>query len=449
MAACFARYRYRPLFMLVMALLCAPATAGASRLQGNNPFLASSINNSHPYTGQEILLTYTLYFRDIAPKISREVPPSFQGFWAKESGSERFIKSLPATVQGEYFRSAVIKQFKLVPIQSGKITVSGYNMLCTLPQDNVTMNGKELPDSSLRITAPAITITARALPQPVPKKHSGAVGIFSLSLSTDKEKLNVGEPLSVKLSLTGTGSLLTLELPNVQLPESFRQNPPERATNLVKNSKTTSGAIIATTLAWPQSEGNFQIPAVTLVVFNPDTQHFSTLQSKSLAIQVNAAAKKTTGGEEKSLNTFSEKKVSENTLFSTVTIALLLLIIGALTLLIRKKQLTDAKKRVAKGIANHSPETETSAKTIKQQLLALLAEAGIKCPGGMTRIELQNALQEIHLPDETRSELSEVLDSLDKILYSHSEEKESRIPDRIKGKVNALLQALKKAGSPN
>ncbi len=447
MAGCFARYRYRPLFVLVMALLCVPAIAGASRLQGNKPFLASSINNSHPFTGQEILLTYTLYFRDIAPKISREVPPSFQGFWAKESGSERFIKSLPATVQGEHFRCAVIKQFKLVPIQSGKITVSGYSMLCTLPQNDIGIEGKELPDSSIGITAPAITISARALPLPVPKKHSGAVGIFSLSLSTDKEKLNIGEPLSVKLTLTGTGSLLTLELPDIQLPESFRQNPPERAINLVKSSGTTSsGSITSTTLAWALSEGNFQIPAVTLVVFNPDTQQFSTLHSKSLAIQVNAAAQKATRAEEKSLSTPSEKKGSENILLSTVTVAILLLTSGALIVLIKKRELTNAKKMVAEGAANPSPETGRSAKTMKQQLMALLAEAGIKSPGGMTRIELQDALQEINLPDEARTELPEVLDSLDKILYSHSEAKESRIPDRIKAKVNALLHALKKAG---
>ncbi len=446
MAASFARYRYRPLFMLVVGLLCAPATAEASRLQGNNPFLVSSINNNHPFTGQETLLTYTLYFRDIAPKISREIPPSFQGFWARESSSERFIKSLPATVQGERFRSAVVKQFKLVPIQSGKITVSGYNMLCTLPQNDVAIGGKELPDSSVGITAPAITISARALPQPVPKQYSGAVGIFSLNFVADKKTINIGEPLSLKLTLTGTGSLLTLELPDVQLPESFRKNPSERTTNLVKNSGTTSGSITSATLAWAQSEGDFEIPAVTLVVFNPETQQFSILHSKSLAIKVKPAAQNVAGLKEKPLNTPPEKKDRVTTLFSIVTIALLLLISYALILLIKKKQLTNAKKLGAEGTVEHSPEIGKSAKSMKQQLLALLAETGLKSPGGMTRIELQDALQKINIPEETRSELPEVLDSLDKILYSNAGEKESRIPDRIKAKVNALLHALKKAG---
>ena len=88
--------RYRPFFMLIIAVLFAPAKTGASEIQGNKPFLASSINNSHPFVGQEVLLTYRLYFQDTAPKISYEVTPSLQGLWAKETGSERFIKSIPA-----------------------------------------------------------------------------------------------------------------------------------------------------------------------------------------------------------------------------------------------------------------------------------------------------------------------------------------------------------------
>ena len=441
MAAFFARYRYRYIFMLIMAVLYAPVIARASRLQENRPFLASSLNNNHPFTGQEVLLTYKLYFRDIAPKISKEVSPSLQGLWAREADAERFMKSTPTTVQGEYFRSAVVKQFKLVPIQTGTMTVSGYSMLCTLPQENSTA------DSSLRITAPAITITARALPEPVPEKYSGAVGIFSLNLIANREKLNIGDSLSLKLILTGTGSLLTLELPNIQLPESFRKNPPERTTVLKKGSETTSGSLTSTTLAWPQSEGNFQIPGATMVVFNPDTQQFSTLHAKSLTIRVDAASLTATKRGEKPLNIPSEKRVPVSRLFSTVAIVLLLLTSYGVILLIRKKSLIDAKKVVANGASEHLPEIGKSARTMKQRLLSMLAEAGIKSPEGMTRTELQDALQEINIPDETRSELPVVLDSLDKILYSPTGEKENRIPDRVAKKFSTLLNALKKASS--
>jgi hypothetical protein len=435
--------RYCAYFLLIIAPLYTPALTGASEIQGNKPFLTSSINNSQPFIGQEILLTYRLYFMDTAPKISYEVTPSLQGLWARETGSERFIKSIPATVQGKHFRSAIIKQFRLVPVQSGRITISGYSMLCTLPQEAVATNQKESPDTSVRITAPAITIAALALPEPVPEKLSGAVGIFSLSLSADKQTLRIGEPLSLKLTLTGTGSLLTLELQNLNLPESFRHDSPVRTTTLTNESETTSGTITSTILAWPQSEGTFQIPATTLVVFNPDTKQFSTLHSKPLTITVTpaepAAQKaRVIGGEH--IDTATENNSTLSPLFATIAIALLLLIIGTAIFLARKKYVGEKK------LATYPPESKTSARTLKQQLFDLLEETGIKSPGGLTRKELQRALQEIKIPDETRSELPTVLDSLDKILYSSAEEKESRIPDWMAVKINDLINALKKAG---
>lgn len=444
MATGFARHRHLPLLLLILTFLCVPAFSGATIIQGAKPFLASSINNDHPFVGQEVLLTYRLYFSDAAPKISDEVGPSLQGVWARETRAERFIKSIPETIRGEQFRSAVVKQFKLVPIQSGKITLSGYSMLCTLPQDNVAMDGKELPENRFRITAPALTISAHALPDPVPEKLSGAVGIFSLNLTADKQKLKIGEPLSLKLSLTGTGSLLTLELPSLLLHENFRRNPPEKAIILSKESEMTSGTIISTMVVWPQSKGVFQITLTPLVVFNPETKQFSTLYAKPLTITVDPATQSAAVDEGAPLNSSTEKKRTITSIF--IAIALLILMSSSAMVLVRKKRFMDAEN-LDENMAEQPAELEKSARTMKEQLFALLEKAGVKSPGGMTRMELNDAMQEIEIPDETRSELPIVLDSLDRILYSPSREKESRIPDWITAKVEALMRTLKKAAS--
>ncbi len=438
--------RYSLFFLLFIAsAFCTPARVEVSEIQENRPFLASSVNNTHPFVGQEVLLTYRLYFRDTAPKISYEVTPPFQGLWAREAGSERFIKSVPATIQGKNFRSAIVKQFKLVPIQSGRITISGYSMLSTLPQEPVATRGKEHPDTSVRITSPAITISAQALPEPVPAKLSGAVGTFSLTLMADRQKLRIGEPISLKLILTGTGSLLTLELPDLDLPESFRHNPPERTTILTQDSETSSGTTTATILAWPQSQGDFQIPATSMAVFNPDTKQFSFLHSKPLAITVAPAAQGATVGRGEHADTSTENEGTPASLLATVAIVLLFLLSIAALLLIRIKRVAKVKKLATENTGNGQPDRGISARTMKQQLFSLIEETGVKSPGGMTRTELLNALQKINITDESRSELPAVLDSLDKILYSSATEKESRTHDLIAIKVNALMHALKKA----
>ncbi|MFZ4524051.1 MAG: BatD family protein [Chlorobium sp.] len=441
----FALNRYCTLFWVVMAFLCAPASAGAS---GNldKPLLIASTSSTSPYVGQEILLTYTLYFKNIAPKISSETNPSLQGLWAKESVPDRFIKSIPTTIQGESFRSAMVKQFRVVPIQSGSITVSGYNMQCVIPQQQVTSNGNELPDTRVTITAPAIIISARTLPEPVPAGFSGAVGDFSLALLTDKQNLRVGEPLTVKLTLTGTGSLMTLELPAIDLPESFRQNPPDRTTTLNKESALSSGSKTSTIIAWPQSAGDFLIPSLSLVVFNPETRQFSTLLSKPLDITVTGAVQGAMTNEKEPADPFSGTKKTFSPLLTNTAIIIVLLLCGVALTRARKKQLQKRATAQRDSAEKVRPDSGNSAGTMKQQLFTVLEEAGIKSPGGLTRRELKQALLEITLTDETRKEVPTVLDALDMIIYCPAGKKEAYIPEWVPARVNALLNALKKVG---
>lgn len=444
MATGFFQYRFRLFFLLIIAAFCAPVFSGASESLQNKPFLAASINNSNPFAGQEVLLTYRLYFKNTAPKISNETAPSLQGLWAKETGSERFIKSIPTTIQGEQFRGAIIKQFRLVPLQSGRITIAGYSMLCTLPQEQSEQEKRELPESRFRITAPAITITARNLPVPVPEKFSGAIGDFTLDLICDKQNLRAGEPLSLKLILAGTGSLSTLKLPDILLPESFHHNPPEKKTTLTNESVTASGTITATTIAWPQSTGDFQIPALSLVVFNPETSQFSTLHSKPLSIRISTADTNTENGRERAVSTSRETKSSAVPTIMAIGIGLLLLISTAAILLLRKKRPETSVIPGADNKEGHQFERAKSARNMKQELFALLVERGIQSPEGLTRMELNKVMQEINIPDEIRIELTGVLDSLDRILYSPARDKEAPIPDGIAARVNAVLNTVKK-----
>jgi hypothetical protein len=445
MANGFALNRYCAFFWLIIASLCAPAIAGAS---GNldKPFLISSISSTSPFVGQEILLTYTLYFKNVAPKISSETNPSLQGLWAKESVPDHFIKSIPTTIHGESFRSAIVKQFRLVPIQSGTLTVSGYNMQCVLPQQQVTSNGNEQSDTRFKITAPAIILSARALPEPVPEGFSGAVGDFSLTVLTDKQNLRIGEPLTVKLTLTGTGSLLTLELPTLHLPDSFRQNPPDKTTTLNKESVLSSGFITSTIIAWPQLEGDFHIPSQPLVVFNPETRQYSTLLSKPLAITVAGALQGAMTNEKEPSDTTRETKKTFSPLLTNTAIIIILLLCGVAVVRARRKTLQKRAITQHDSAEKVRPVSSNSAGKMKQQLFTVLEEAGIISPGGLTRRELKQALLEINSTDETRKELPTVLDALDMIIYCPAGKKEAEIPEWITEKVNVLLNELKKVG---
>ncbi len=423
--------RYLLLSLLLLATCCTPAVAEASEMPGNRLFLTTSASNTHPFAGQEILLTYTLWFRDVAPKISSETNPSFTGLWAKESQPERFIKSMQKKVNGDELRSAVVKQFRVVPLQAGTFTIAGYVMQCILPQQQIATNLKEIPETFVRITAPPIILSSLALPEPVPEGFSGGVGAFTLDLRSDNQKIRVGEPLTLKLIVTGTGNLHTLQLPGPTLPESFRHNPPERT--------TSPGSITSTITAWPQVTGSFKIPALRLVVFNPETRKFSTLVSKALTITVEEGPFQGKIGQEAEHPAAAEGK-NNFSVPATGAIIAILFLLTIIAMALKGKKLQQSSRATT---SEHQPEGDASAETMKQQLFTLLETAGIRTPEAMTRKELERALQELTIPVESQSELSAVLDSLDKILYCPSGKNGSPIPASIVAKVNALLTLLK------
>ena len=234
--------------------------------------------------------------------------------------------------------------------------------------------------------------------------------------------------------------LLTLKLPDLHLPESFRQNPPEITTALQANSLPTKGSITTIITAWPQSEGDYQIPALRSVAFNPETREFTTLFSKPLSITVTQTPKtKTITSRILPLSAVTKQNANLSLLLLVTTIALLFLMTRAVTILAKRKKMSTG---------NVQTDSDTSPANLKQLLFISLEKTGIKSPGGLTRMELKNAMQETGLPDDVQSALPAVLDSLDRILYSPTEIKENRTPDSITTKVNTLLQALRaKAGS--
>ena len=208
----------------------------------------------------------------------------------------------------------------------------------------------------------------------------------------------------------------------------------------IRDSSSSSGSITSTITAWPQVTGLFHIPALRLTVFNPETRVYTTLVTKAVTISVEEGPLPGRMSEGREPASVERVKSSSATLVAgiVVTIVLLLTIIG-LVLKRRKGQ-----QRSSATVSGGEPEESVSAEKMKQQLFTLLEAAGIPNPGALRRKELDRALQDFTIPVESRLELSAVLDSLDKMLYSPSGKNAETIPVSIVAKVNDLLTLLKK-----
>jgi len=127
--------------------------------------------------------------------------------------------------------------------------------------------------------------------KPLPEKgkpddFSGAVGQFSLTTSASKEKLDAGESLDFKVSVSGNGNLKLFELPAPEVPSNFEAYDPEHSEDVHTRSSGTTGSISDTYTLVPHLKGEYVIAPLKFTYFDPKTGSYKTLRSKEISINV-------------------------------------------------------------------------------------------------------------------------------------------------------------------
>lgn len=414
------------LLILIVATLPSPA-AGTT---GKAPFIRTTLTEITPYAGEEVLLTYTLYFSGDAPQVSDLSNPALGGLWYSETDPGRYVKSLPVTLNGTAYRSAVIRQYRLAPLQDGQFAIAGYRLQCIFPESRTILD------------APSVTLRARRLPEPAPEGFSGAIGSFTFDLSADRSTVKAGEAVTVTATVTGTGNLSSLGIPPIAVPPAVHKRNPVAAIRLDSSRAVSSGSRTSSVAIYAQEAGKISIPAVRFVYFDPEDARYRTITTEPLAITVLPGEQ---SGKSVSTDTLSTAFEDEKELFPMPVLAaiavILLLVLTALFIFGKQrfgKQCEPEEKR--KTVI---PESSGTPETIREGIYDLIRKKGILNPESLTRKQLVSAMQEKHIPETACVELEKLFEAIDRMLYSPSPAPEDET-GRIRREGKQLLDKLRR-----
>jgi hypothetical protein len=116
------------------------------------------------------------------------------------------------------------------------------------------------------VTAP-VTLTVLPLPTDRPASFGGAIGTFTMAVSTNPAVAAVGEPLTITTTIGGTGNLDGANCPDVTVP-TIRTYPPTARRR--QNEFICEQVVIPTATGAP--------PPVIWSYFSPSQQRFQTLR---------------------------------------------------------------------------------------------------------------------------------------------------------------------------
>ena len=128
-----------------------------------------------------------------------------------------------------------------------------------------------------------IGLTLSPLPQGGrPDDFSGAIGDYQFIYQTGPKKVKVGDPVTLKMEISGTGNFNTVIIPKLENTEGFRVYEPQ--------IKTESGRKTFRQVIIPESDTVHQTPKAIFTYFDPDKKIYKTIVQESTPLEVEKIA---------------------------------------------------------------------------------------------------------------------------------------------------------------
>jgi hypothetical protein len=184
----------------------------------------------------------------------------------------------------------------LSPVKTGTLTIASMDMNLTLQlpvggnrrRDMFDPFGmfQQLEERPVALSAEPETLSALPLPKEnVPANFNGAVGSFSMAVSAGPTNVAAGDPVTVRIQITGRGALDSLALPEQNTWHDFKTYPPTTKLDTtdalgLQGTKTFEQVVV------PQNPDINALPPVSFSFFDPDHKSYRTLTQPAVPLIV-------------------------------------------------------------------------------------------------------------------------------------------------------------------
>ena len=258
-------------------------------------FVEAAVNQDSIYLGEQ--LTYTFrYFRNVSVNETNNYsPPQTSGFISVDLPPQRKHTRM---IDGETYRVVEVRT-AMFPTRTGPLII-GQARLRVVPDVLSNLLGRDpfgmfrgqgrrpLTEGEPRnLATRAFEIKVLPLP-PVPpgKTFSGAVGEVRLATEISSTSVGLGDPVTLKWTISGKGRKDLVDAPQVAWPDGVETYPPTTTlatstrNDVVTETKAFSIALV------PRQEGTITIPAPELTYFNPSSRRYETARGRVVELKV-------------------------------------------------------------------------------------------------------------------------------------------------------------------
>ena len=272
---------------------------GTSRTQADQAddppiFVLARANHQRAYVGQQVTVSYDLFYRIQPHNVSFNKLPTFVGFWTEDVFVAQQLEAHQEVRGGASFNVAPLRRVALFPTSAGTHAVGTLTVSCDIPQKR-SRRGGLLDDffagdpfgrsRSVLLQSEALQIEVLPLPeQGRPAEFTGAVGRFQLRVEAQPTQVAAGDPVTLQVLVEGEGNMAAVQPLQVDAAAGVKLYDPkveeeERITNGAYGGRRLFEYILI-----PEQGGTLNIPPLRFAYFDPHQGRYEVLESAPIAI---------------------------------------------------------------------------------------------------------------------------------------------------------------------
>lgn len=274
-----------------MALLTSLIGLRATASLDKGLFIKVTPSKTQVYEQEPVVLSFTVCsvydVSDVEGKM-----PQLNGVHSKEIESSKMKVFHQETIGGRKYNTVLWSKYMMYPQVTGRIVVPGTRFNATVMKESegdatedFFNDRQHFTPTKVTVLSPSTTINVVPLP-PAPADFSGGVGDFSISASIDKAKVKTGEPVVIKVVVSGNGNLKLIRQPKVVFPRDFTVYDTKVADSTRFTDEGYSGYMEFDYIAEPKNQGSYTIPAIAFTYFDLHDDAYKTIHTQPFSLKV-------------------------------------------------------------------------------------------------------------------------------------------------------------------
>jgi hypothetical protein len=286
-------YRSEPITVKIL-----PAASGTEA--SPMAFVTQQVDVQDPYVHQQVVYTFR-FLRRVQSVEAQWDPPSFQGFWVEDLGTERQYQKV---VNGQRYAVTELKK-ALYPLSAGRSEIPETLLTCKLviPQEGSLRGrdgffgssffGSRARTLTKNLRAEAIPIQVRQLPEEGrPEGFQGLVGNLSIQAEAGETRFRMGDSTTLTVTVTGNGNLRDLVAISPEDIPGFKVYPDKPTFEMDIRRDSLYGTKVFKKALVPVETGSLRIPPQEVPYFDPDKGSYQIASTAPIPLTIEADGEK-------------------------------------------------------------------------------------------------------------------------------------------------------------